>query len=232
MYKVDPWTPTTSGFDYQNSLSDIDAKNLKSWGFNIVRLGVMWPGVEPTQGSYNATYLDEIEVIVNHLKEHNIYVILDFHQDLLHRKFCGEGLPDYVLDVCTAAYYNGNVPAFPRPVGNSTYPVDENGDPDIDSCLSKGFFDYYMSAEVGATFQCLYENVDGLWDSFAAYWTVIATRFKDYRNVLGYELINEPWLGDQYNEHEVMIPSKPPTFPSSYLTHDDDYASVAYVSWP
>jgi hypothetical protein len=26
------------------SLSEIDAANLKEWGFNLVRLGTMWPG--------------------------------------------------------------------------------------------------------------------------------------------------------------------------------------------
>ncbi len=29
----------------------------KAWGVNAVRLGVMWPGVEPTRGQYNETYL-------------------------------------------------------------------------------------------------------------------------------------------------------------------------------
>lgn len=207
VYKIFPWTPLTSGFDAFNSLSDIDAKNLRGWGFNIVRLGVMWPGVEPTQGSYNSTYLDEMEVIVNHLKDQNIYVILDFHQDLFHRKFCGEGVPDYVYDICKNAE-DASTPPFPKPVGNATYPVDENGDPELDSCLSRGFFDYYMSAEVGAAYQCLYDNVDGLWDSFASYWKVIATRFKGYRNVLGYELFNEPWLGDNYADKKAMLPGK------------------------
>jgi hypothetical protein len=47
VYKIAPWHPSTTGFDPLSSLSDIDAANLKSWGFNIVRLGVMWPGKFP-----------------------------------------------------------------------------------------------------------------------------------------------------------------------------------------
>ena len=86
VYKIAPWLPNVEGFDVDNSLSDIDAQNLNSWGFNIVRLGVMWPGVEPgSRGDYNMTYLDEIGKIVENLRKADIYVILDLHQDLLHR---------------------------------------------------------------------------------------------------------------------------------------------------
>ena len=31
VYKLAPWYPSTTGFDPLNSLSDVDAKNLKSW---------------------------------------------------------------------------------------------------------------------------------------------------------------------------------------------------------
>jgi hypothetical protein len=37
VYKVAPWLPNVDGFDAENSLSSIDAVNLRSWGFNIVR---------------------------------------------------------------------------------------------------------------------------------------------------------------------------------------------------
>lgn len=51
----------------------------------------MWPGVEPTKGEYDSSYLDAIETIVDNLAVNNIFVVLDFHQDLFHHKFCGEG---------------------------------------------------------------------------------------------------------------------------------------------
>lgn len=189
-------------------MSDIDAKNLASWGFNVVRLGVMWVGLEPgAKGSYNATYLDEIETIVKTLSAENIYVILDFHQDLLHRKYCGEGVPDYVYETCVAAEPKGTK-AFPLPVANQTFPVDSEGNPELDSCLERNFAAYYLSAEVGAAFQCLYDNVDGLWDAFAGYWTTVAQRFKDYDSVLGYELINEPWAGNVYRHPTNLLPGR------------------------
>ncbi|RYH31969.1 hypothetical protein EON65_01515 [archaeon] len=127
VYKMAPWHPTLEGFDPSNSLSAEDAVNLKKWGFSVVRLGVMWPGVEPTtRGAYNQTYLDNIEIIVNNLAKQDIYTVLDFHQDLWHRKYCGEGVPDYVYESCKASEPEGTKP-FPLPAVNSTYPVDANG---------------------------------------------------------------------------------------------------------
>lgn len=81
VFKIAPWYPSTTGFDFENSLSSIDSANLKRWGFNIVRLGVMWPGVEPKErGIYDQSYLSSIETIVKNLAAQNIYVILDMHQ--------------------------------------------------------------------------------------------------------------------------------------------------------
>lgn len=38
-------------------LTDEDMANLQRWGMNVVRLGVMWRPVEPSQGQFNTTYL-------------------------------------------------------------------------------------------------------------------------------------------------------------------------------
>ena len=41
VYKLPPYVASTDKFDASNSLNIQDAINLKNWGFNIVRLGVM-----------------------------------------------------------------------------------------------------------------------------------------------------------------------------------------------
>ena len=76
MEKIFPWHPTTSGFDASRSLSAVDAENLRGWGFNLVRLGTMWPGVEAVRGEYNVTYLRQLEVIVNNLAANGIETLL------------------------------------------------------------------------------------------------------------------------------------------------------------
>lgn len=46
VYKVDPYIPSQDAFDPQLSLNERDIDNLADWGFNFVRLGVMWEAVE------------------------------------------------------------------------------------------------------------------------------------------------------------------------------------------
>lgn len=122
-----------------------------------------------------------------------------------HRAYCGEGVPDYVYKTCQQAEPAGTKP-FPLPSVNASYPLDANGYPTLDSCLSQMFAIYYLSDEVGAGFQCLYDNVDNLWDAFAGYWKAVATRFSSYENVLGYELMNEPWAGNVYQSPKNLLP--------------------------
>lgn len=56
-----------------------------------------WEGVEPKRGDYNYTYINVLKKIVKNCNEFGIKVILDSHQDLFSRKFCGEGFPDWVV---------------------------------------------------------------------------------------------------------------------------------------
>ncbi len=65
-----------------------------------------WPGVEPTRGNYNETYLKILTDIVDLMEENSIFALLDCHQDVypflsnysyfsLSEKFCGEGVPGW-----------------------------------------------------------------------------------------------------------------------------------------
>ena len=76
-------------------MTDRDIDDLVKWGFNFVRLGVMWEAVEDVRGQYNYTYLDEIEKLVNKLGAKGIYTMIDAHQDVAARSLCGEGFPNF-----------------------------------------------------------------------------------------------------------------------------------------
>ena len=78
--KVFPWYP-------QNLLNDTELDNLKLWGFNAVRLGVMWTGLRPDINTVNTTYLNIILEIIDKLSQRGIYVIIDMHQDMMSTKF-------------------------------------------------------------------------------------------------------------------------------------------------
>ena len=58
VYKSFPFHPSNGSFDPQLSFGPDDVQFLVEHGFNLVRLYVAWPGLEPTKGNYNHTYLD------------------------------------------------------------------------------------------------------------------------------------------------------------------------------
>lgn len=198
VYKTAPFHPVLNEFDPARSLTDKDIKDLASWGVTAVRLGVMWPGVEPENGKYNFTYLNTMKTIVDKLGSFGIYSIIDLHQDLLTRYYCGEGVPDWIVDPADN---------FPVPVlGNTVFPT-QSGYPNITQCLSHTFAEYYFSEAVSKLFQDFYDNKNGSRTKLEQYWSTVSSVFNTSEYVLGYELINEPWPGDIYAKPSLLEPS-------------------------
>ena len=79
VYKVAPYIPSDGAFDAGDSLNDEDIQNLKKWGFNFVRLGVMWEAVERQPGVYDMDYLTKINALITKLGEQGIYTLVDAH---------------------------------------------------------------------------------------------------------------------------------------------------------
>jgi len=192
VYKQDPWLPPTENFTNQTSLAAKDMDLLRSWGFNAVRLGVMWPGVEPKHNEISQAYLQQAAKIVDELGNRGIYTIVDLHQDIGSRRFCGEGFPEYYVDELLGD--NGSLVAtakpFPAPKENPA--VNSSGFPSLEDCLKTPFQDYYATYQVGALWRSLYETGSALNSGFLRFWSAVATEFKNVDHVLGYDLLNEP----------------------------------------
>ncbi|CEM25499.1 unnamed protein product [Vitrella brassicaformis CCMP3155] len=202
VFKEPPWLPPYEPFDAQLSFGRDDIDKLKQWGFNVIRLGAMWPGIEPSLGDYNTTYLSQVKALVRELAAHGIHTIIDVHQDLALPQMCGEGFPSHVYTQLHAEGIFQGLPRFPEPIGR---PYDHPADlPSMEQCLSRPFFLYYLTYQVNTFFQALYDNRSGIRDSFASFWRQIARALKDEPGVLAYELINEPWGGSVY-EHPWLV---------------------------
>jgi endoglycosylceramidase len=172
VYKGYPW--------YSPFLTDTsNIETIKSWGFNTIRLGVMWSGVEPEMGVYNETYVGIISDILDDMEAHGINAIIDVHQDVLSSYFCEyDGAPKWLVDLSNSSEH-----AFPWPLP---------GD-----CASRPWGSNYIAEATGAAFQDLYDNVNGMRDHFATFWKKLATTFKD-KKILGYEIINGIVLFDVF----------------------------------
>ena len=200
--KAFPWLPRLDAFDPFTSLAPADLPFMRSFGVNSMRLGAMWPGFEPSPGSFNASYLAELTRVVVAAGAAGIYSLLDAHQDALSGATCGEGIPDgYAI-----AWAKG-VPAFPEPL-KPAFPLN-GSEPSAGDCATVNWSDLYFTRAVGAAFQFLYTQEAGL-AAFGAFWNAVARAVTGDAAadpyVLGIDLLNEPWAGDTNADPLLLIP--------------------------
>jgi endoglycosylceramidase len=163
--KRPPYSPAATGF------GEDDAAFLQRYGFNAVRLGVIYAAVEPSPGAYDDAYLSEIAATESQLARHGVFSQLDFHQDLYNEKFQGEGWPDWAVQ-------------------DDGLPNPQNGFP----------ANYVTNPALNRAFDHFWANAPGpggvgLQDRYAAAWGHVAARFASASHTLGFDLLNEPWPG-------------------------------------
>jgi endoglycosylceramidase len=186
VYKRPPYLPSATGF------GDDDARFLARHGFNNVRLGVIYAGLEPQPDVYSAEYLSGIKRTQKLLARHHIFSMLDFHQDLYNERFGGEGFPDW-------AVIDDGLPAEPL----------------------TGFPGSYLTSPgLNRAFDSLWANRlapdgVGLQEHYAAAWGAVASRFRRQAYVLGYDLLNEPWPGSDWPA--CLVPTGCPQFEAQKL---------------
>ena len=152
-----------------------DARFLAQNGFNVVRLGIIWKGLEPHPGVYDDAYLSRIMRTYKLLRKRGIAVLLDFHQDMYNERFQGEGAPDWAV-VGQAV----SEPAVP-PAGFPANYVAQNA-------LNHAYDAFWANTQVPGTGR-------GVQDLYAAAWAHVAMRFRGKPGIVGYNLFNEPWMG-------------------------------------
>jgi endoglycosylceramidase len=166
VYKRPPYAPSVTGFNGP------DADFLRRNGFNTVRLGMIYAGVEPQPGQYDSGYIQRVRRTEKVLAKRGIFSLVDFHQDLYNEKFTGEGWPDW-------AVIDDGMPAEPLTGFPGSY-VSSPG-------LNQAFNNFWANrAGPGGV---------GLQDRYASAWQRVALSFRKRPYVLGYDLLNEPWPG-------------------------------------
>jgi endoglycosylceramidase len=166
VYKRPPYYPAATGFGRD------DAAFLERAGFDAVRLGLIYKAIEPSPGSYDDGYLDQIAATESVLSRHGIFSQLDFHQDMYNERFQGEGWPDWAVQDDGLP----NQPQYGFPTNYFAMPA-----------LIRAF-DHFWANDPGP------DGV-GLQDHYAAAWGHVAARFAKARHTLGFDMMNEPWPG-------------------------------------
>jgi endoglycosylceramidase len=179
----------------ESLLNETNVEILANMGMNTVRLGFMWTGAQPESGdSFNSTYFDMIDQIVDNLVKHKIYPFLDVHQDVMSSYFClYDAFPKWAVDQSDISKHE-----FPWPLKTG---VNDNPCP-----IERGWGQNYLSDACGTAFQTLYNEGSSFEASFFKFWQKTAEHFND-KPILGYELINEPWAGDIYTDPALLLPA-------------------------
>jgi len=170
------------------NFSTADASLMARLGFNVVRLGLTWKGLEPgtapandpaicssgvpgDPGQYNQTILDNylarVAQTVALLGRFHIYTLLDMHQDVYNEMFDGEGAPNWA--VCTDGVPNTDPPGrWSRSYGTAAAGI---------------AYRHFWTNDVVGNLQGEYDRV----------WAAVARYFRGNPWVLGYDPFNEPF---------------------------------------
>jgi endoglycosylceramidase len=165
-----------------------DAARIAGLGFNIVRLGIIWEGIEPGTVGPNSpqictpgkpgdpdqfnqaiasAYLAKVKRTVNLLGKYHVYTLLDMHEDVYSSEFGGEGAPPWA--VCTGA---NPIRILPGRWSN-TY-----NDPGLITATHH----FWLNDVVG--------DIQG---EYIRSWKAAATVFTNNPWVVGFDPINEPF---------------------------------------
>jgi len=175
----------------------------------------MWEAVERSEETYNDTYLDEVDQLINRLGQRGIYTLVDAHQDVAARKICGEGIPNFYAQNLSSDCGNETIPVLAKTLGicksitEYNFTLDADGNPLIEECQKHNFAGYYPSPEAADIFGRLYNNTYGLQDRFINYWKKVAQRFASNPYVIGYDPLNEPYPSNVYEDPSLIyVPGK------------------------
>ena len=109
-------------------------------------------GVNPkSESDISQEYLSQLLTAIQMMENKGIYALLDCHQDVFSRYFCGEGVPDWIANKLGDA----TVKAFPFPIASNITREPDTGYPKLDECLKRPFFQYYLTEAVMNGFKML-----------------------------------------------------------------------------
>ncbi|MCB1026747.1 MAG: cellulase family glycosylhydrolase [Microthrixaceae bacterium] len=165
------------GLDPNFPITEDDWDRMAEHGFSVIRLLVTWSRVEPTRGTIDHAYLDQVDAYVRAAAAHGMYSVIDMHQDAYSA---------FISTTDPADCPEGTTPAK----GWDGAPEWATLTDGLSTCLEGE--DRNSSPAVTRAWNHFYDNTDGIRDRFAASWGAIAERFAGRPEVAGFDLLNEP----------------------------------------
>ena len=173
---------------------------LKKWGVNVIRLTFNWEAYEATRCQYDAGYLGNYAAIAQWAQDAGLYVLVDFHQDTFSRyanSGCGEGFPQWAI------------------ASEITHYQPDNGS----NCqfLIPGWWGIsaFLDPVFHATWHAFFADEEGIKSRYIEMVRSVADAMSTHANVIGYDLMNEPWgydyeIADVYDRAAAAIRDRHP----------------------
>ena len=139
-----------------------------TWGINVLRVPFSWAALEPTEGTWDESWLARYVALLDGAHARGLWTIVDLHQDIYAEPFCGDGFPVWTI------------PGDPGPPRHD---------------CPTWYLGYFDDDDVKAAFDRLWANEGGRLDALNGMWEALVARLADHPGVLGYELLNEPGWG-------------------------------------
>jgi endoglycosylceramidase len=161
------------------ALTEGDFAAMARLGFDSVRLIVHWSALEPQPGAFDAAYVARIHQAVDWARKHDLYVVLDMHQDAWGKYIAS---PPGVL--CP--------PGFSPAIGWDGAPQWATITDGMSTCRA---VIREVSPAVAQAFTNFYADRDGIQTELLHTWARLAAQFAGDPTIGGYDLINEPHPG-------------------------------------
>ncbi|QQP96180.1 glycoside hydrolase family 5 protein [Lysobacter enzymogenes] len=144
----------------------------QSWGFNFIRFPINWNFLEPTPGNIDWGYVNEIEQVVAEAGKRGMWVMVSMHQWETSQCYQGDwggGFPGwFVEDMVGGACVSG-----------------ANGN-------QLDFWDAFWANRAVSAGPYAGKSA---WEVYSQAWRTVAWRLRNYHNVAGWDVINEPHTG-------------------------------------
>jgi endoglycosylceramidase len=158
-------------------LTEEDFACMAAHGFDVVRLLLSWSALEPDPGQIDQGYLDRVAEAIGWARAHDVYVLLDMHQDAW-----GPFVDTPEGVACP--------PPLQPAVGWDGAPRWATLLADTVATCTAGLRELSVAAQ--QAFSDFYLDVGGVQSHLVDVWAAVASRFAEDPTVVGYDLLNEP----------------------------------------
>ena len=168
---------------FEIGFDETHAQFMRTNNFRFVRLGVLWSEIEPSPNQFNDNYLKQIATVVEMLAAQGIYTFIDFHQDQFAQIF-GDGAPSWAVILPD---YATSTPDFGFNANLYCAGYLSQTSLNCRTDINYSYASFWANA--------LYQGV-GLQQYYANMVKYVISKFRYLKgDIIGYEIMNEPYYG-------------------------------------